>query len=157
MPPGCVRRESGSASPYAPRTLCSFRRTLPRRDTHSPGAGLPVRMVRQVRVHRRASVTAFSWGVLTMEEIGRLSGQLHHILLDFRQMQDFIAEPFIVERADGIRYWDVNGKEYLDGLSGVFVVNVGHNNRAVIEAMKAQLDRVAFAPPLHGVTPPAVE
>jgi adenosylmethionine-8-amino-7-oxononanoate aminotransferase len=87
----------------------------------------------------------------------RLTGQLHHILLDFRQMRDFAAQPFIVERADGIRYWDVTGKEYLDGLSGVFVVNVGHNNRAVIEAMKAQLDRVAFAPPLHGVTPPAVE
>jgi len=92
-----------------------------------------------------------------MDEMGALTGMLRHILLDFRQMQDFIREPFLVARADGIRYWDVAGKEYLDGLSGVFVVNVGHNNRAVIEAMKAQLDRVAFAPPLHGVTPPAVE
>ncbi len=92
-----------------------------------------------------------------MREMDRLTGQLHHILLDFRQMQDFIGEPFIVARAEGIRYWDVTGREYLDGLSGVFVVNVGHNNRTVIEAMKAQLDRVAFAPPLHGVTPPAVE
>ncbi len=92
-----------------------------------------------------------------MDEMDVLTGQLRHILLDFRQMRDFIREPFIVARADGIRYWDVNGKEYLDGLSGVFVVNVGHNNRAIIEAMKAQLDRVAFAPPLHGVTPPAVE
>jgi adenosylmethionine-8-amino-7-oxononanoate aminotransferase len=92
-----------------------------------------------------------------MGEMGALTGMLRHILLDFRQMQDFIREPFIVARADGIRYWDVTGKEYLDGLSGVFVVNAGHNNRAIIEAMKAQLDRVAFAPPLHGVTPPAVE
>jgi len=92
-----------------------------------------------------------------MDEMGALTGMLRHILLDFRQMQDFIREPFIVARADGIRYWDVTGKEYLDGLSGVFVVNVGHNNRAIVEAMKAQLDRVAFAPPLHGVTPPAVE
>ena len=92
-----------------------------------------------------------------MGEMGGLTEMLRHILLDFRQMQDFIREPFIVARADGIRYWDVTGKEYLDGLSGVFVVNAGHNNRAIIEAMKVQLDRVAFAPPLHGVTPPAVE
>ncbi len=92
-----------------------------------------------------------------MKKLDALAGQLHHILLDFRQMRDFVGQPFIVERADGVRYWDVTGREYLDGLSGVFVVNVGHNNRAVIEAMKAQLDRVAFAPPLHGVTPPAVE
>ncbi len=92
-----------------------------------------------------------------MAEMDTLAAKLCHILLDFRQMRDFIGEPFIVARADGVRYWDVKGNEYLDGLSGVFVVNVGHNNRAVIEAMKAQLDRVAFAPPLHGVTSPAVE
>lgn len=82
---------------------------------------------------------------------------LRHIVLDFMQMEEFIKEPFIVTRADGIRFWDIHGKEYLDGLAGVYVVNVGHNNRRVIEAMKAQLDTLAFAPPLHATTPPAIE
>jgi adenosylmethionine-8-amino-7-oxononanoate aminotransferase len=82
---------------------------------------------------------------------------LGHIVLDFKQMKDFVRKPLIMERADGVRYWDVDGKSYLDGLSGIFVVNVGHNNRRVIEAMKAQLDKIAFAPPLHGTNAPAVK
>lgn len=82
---------------------------------------------------------------------------LRHIVLDFKQMREWIKDPLILERADGVRYWDVDGKCYLDGLSGIFVVNVGHNNRRVIEAMKDQLDRIAFAPPLHGTNPAAVE
>ncbi len=81
---------------------------------------------------------------------------LSHIVVDFKQMKDFVKNPLIMERADGVRYWDVDGKSYLDGLSGVFVVNIGHNNCHVIEAMKAQLDKIAFAPPLHGTNEPAV-
>ncbi len=81
---------------------------------------------------------------------------LKHIVLDFKQMKQFAQKPLIMERADGVRYWDVDGKSYLDGLSGIFVVNIGHNNRRVIEAMKAQLDKIAFAPPLHGTNTAAV-
>jgi len=82
---------------------------------------------------------------------------LKHIILDFMQMQEFIKEPFVLAKADGIRYEDVNGKSYIDGISGIFVATVGHNNRRVIEAMKAQLDQMAFSPPLHGTNPPAVK
>ena len=81
---------------------------------------------------------------------------LKHIVIDFKQMKEFSQKPLIMERADGVRYWDVDGKPYLDGLSGIFVVNIGHNNRRVVEAMKAQLDRIAFAPPLHGTNDMAV-
>ena len=52
------------------------------------------------------------------------------------QMKSFAADPLIMSRADGVHYWDVNGKQYLDGLSGIYVVSVGHNNRRVIEAIK---------------------
>ncbi len=48
---------------------------------------------------------------------------LRHIMLDYRQMADFVKEPFVIARADGIRLWDVHGKEYLDGLAGIFAVN----------------------------------
>lgn len=88
---------------------------------------------------------------------GSMEAGLRHIVLDFMQMNDFVKDPFIVTRAEGIRFWDAHGKEYLDGLSGVFVVNVGHGNRRVIDAMKAQLDTLAFAPPLHATNPPALE
>ena len=39
-------------------------------------------------------------------------------------------------RADGVFYWDVHGKRYLDAISGIYVVSVGHNNRRVIDAIK---------------------
>lgn len=82
---------------------------------------------------------------------------LRHIVLDFRQMKAFAQEPLIIERADGVWYWDSAGNRILDCLSGIFVCNLGHNNRRVIEAIKQQLDRLAFAPPLHATSAPAVE
>ena len=82
---------------------------------------------------------------------------LKHIVLDFCQMRSFVRDPFIVDRADGVWYWDTEGRKILDCLSGIFVVNVGHNNRRVIEGIKAQLDRLAFAPPLHGTHAPAID
>jgi adenosylmethionine-8-amino-7-oxononanoate aminotransferase len=82
---------------------------------------------------------------------------LKHIVLDFRQMADFVQEPLVFERAEGVRYWDVNGKEYLDGISGIFVVTVGHNNPRVVRAVQEQVGRLAFAPPLHGTCVTAVQ
>lgn len=82
---------------------------------------------------------------------------LRHAVLDFRQMSAFVQHPLIFERAEGVHCWDTEGKHYLDGLSGIFVVAVGYRNRRVIEAMKAQMERLSFSPPLHGTNPAAVE
>jgi adenosylmethionine-8-amino-7-oxononanoate aminotransferase len=59
--------------------------------------------------------------------------------------------------ADGVHYWDVNGKRYLDALSGIYVVAVGHNNRRVIEAIHRQLDTLHFSPAMHGTNPVAIQ
>ena len=82
---------------------------------------------------------------------------LRHIMLDYMQMTDFVKEPLIVARADGIRFWDVHGKEYLDGLAGVYVVNVGYGNPRMLEAVRRQLETLPFNPPMHGTNPRAVE
>jgi adenosylmethionine-8-amino-7-oxononanoate aminotransferase len=82
---------------------------------------------------------------------------LRHIMLDFRQMSEFVKEPFVVARAEGIRFWDVQGKEYLDGLAGVYVVNVGYGNPRVLEAVHRQVEILPFNPPMHGTNPRAVE
>lgn len=73
------------------------------------------------------------------------------------QMKEFTKDPLVMARADGVRYWDVNGKEYLDGLAGIYVASVGHNNRRVIEAIRAQYDRLQFAPVMHGTNAVAVQ
>src|SRR6202023_3948041 len=73
------------------------------------------------------------------------------------QMAEWSRHPLIMARADGVHYWDVNGKRYLDALSGIYVVSVGHNNRRVIEAVRRQLDTLHFSPVIHGTNPVAVQ
>src|SRR5215216_4644361 len=50
-----------------------------------------------------------------------------------------------------------DGREYIDGLAGVFTVSLGHGNRAIIDAITEQLNTLAFAAPLHGTNPQAME
>ncbi|HJZ92234.1 MAG TPA: aspartate aminotransferase family protein [Gemmataceae bacterium] len=72
------------------------------------------------------------------------------------QMAEWSKNPLLMAKADGVLYWDVHGKRYLDALSGIYTVSVGHNNRRVIEAMRQQLDTLHFSPPMHGTNPVAV-
>ena len=53
------------------------------------------------------------------------------------QMAEWSKHPLIMARAEGVHYWDVAGKRYLDGLSGIYVAALGHGNRRVIEAMRS--------------------
>ncbi len=50
------------------------------------------------------------------------------------------AHPLVVARAEGSRIWDVDGREYIDFVGGIGVLNVGHNHPRVVEAVKAQLE-----------------
>src|SRR6516165_8343295 len=81
---------------------------------------------------------------------------LRHIFVR-DQMAEWSKDPLVMARADGVFYWDVQGTRYLDAISGIYVVSVGHNNRRVISAIKEQLDVLAFSPPMHGTNPQAVQ
>ena len=48
-------------------------------------------------------------------------------------------------RGDGVYLYDSDGKQYLDGSGGAAVSCLGHAHPVVIEAIKAQLDRIAYA------------
>lgn len=73
------------------------------------------------------------------------------------QMAEWSKDPLIMARADGVRYWDIHGREYLDALSGIYVVSVGHNNPRVIDAIHRQLETLHFSPPMHGTNPVAIQ
>lgn len=45
------------------------------------------------------------------------------------------------ERAEGVHLYDINGKAYLDLISGIGVSNLGHGNSHVISAIKNQVDK----------------
>ena len=46
-----------------------------------------------------------------------------------------------IAKASGIHMWDINGKSYIDLISGFSVCNIGHSNAAVIQAVKDQVDK----------------
>ena len=54
-------------------------------------------------------------------------------------------EPVVVQKGVGARVRDSDGNEYIDGFSGISVVNVGHCNPKVVEAAKRQLDQLIHA------------
>jgi acetylornithine/N-succinyldiaminopimelate aminotransferase len=49
-------------------------------------------------------------------------------------------QPVVIERGNGARVWDVDGKEYLDFTAGWAVVNLGHNHPAVTKAIQEQAE-----------------
>ena len=51
----------------------------------------------------------------------------------------------MVVRGEGVYLYDANGKQYLDGSGGAAISCLGHGNRVVIEAIKAQVEKLAFA------------
>jgi adenosylmethionine-8-amino-7-oxononanoate aminotransferase len=51
----------------------------------------------------------------------------------------------VIVRAEGIRMWDAEGNEYIDGTSGaISVASVGHGRREVADAMHAQVMRMDY-------------
>jgi taurine--2-oxoglutarate transaminase len=54
-----------------------------------------------------------------------------------------------IEKADGIYLYDYNGKKYADMSSLLVCSNLGHNNREIIEAIKAQADKMCFMAPAY--------
>jgi putrescine---pyruvate transaminase len=64
----------------------------------------------------------------------------------------------ILERGEGVWLWDVNGNRYLDGLSSLWNVNVGHGRRELAEAAAEQMSRLAFNNSYTGfANPPSIQ
>lgn len=62
----------------------------------------------------------------------------------------------VIERGEGCYVWDSNGNRYLDGLAGLFVTQVGHGRRELVEAMADQADKLAYFPVWTYAHPSAV-
>lgn len=54
-------------------------------------------------------------------------------------------QPPVAARGEGVYIIDAAGKRYLDASGGAAVSSLGHNHPRVVEAIKAQLDRLPFA------------
>ena len=63
---------------------------------------------------------------------------------------------FIV-MGDGIRVTDADGREYIDGLSGMYVMNVGHGRKEVSEAVYAQMQLLSYSGSYNSTMIPTVK
>jgi acetylornithine/N-succinyldiaminopimelate aminotransferase len=61
--------------------------------------------------------------------------------------------PLEIVRGAGTRVWDADGNEYLDLLSGISVLNVGHCHPKVVEAVREQAGRLTHVTNLFYTEP----
>ena len=52
-----------------------------------------------------------------------------------------------IKKAEGCYYWNYDGKKYFDLCSQLICVNVGHGNKAILEAISSQAEEVAYVKP----------
>lgn len=65
--------------------------------------------------------------------------------MPFTPNRQFKAKPRLVAHAKGVAYRTPDGREVLDGTSGLWCVGAGHRHPRIVEAMKRQLDTLDFA------------
>ena len=79
-----------------------------------------------------------------------------HPFTDFKALEAKGAR--IITRADGIYLWDSDGRKILDAMSGLWCVNVGYGQRALIDAATKQMGELPFYNAFfQTATPPAIE
>jgi putrescine---pyruvate transaminase len=61
-------------------------------------------------------------------------------------------QPLLVTEGKGAILRDAEGREYIDGLSGLWNVNIGHGRAELADAASAQMRRIAFASAYIGAT-----
>ena len=133
-------------TPAAPRERPDSRH--PRRAPHGD---LPLPEVDQtdIRLGCPMTTTPISTAIEIHDfDYERLSATaVEHLWMHFSRMGSYTdgGVPTIV-RGEGARIYDAAGKQYLDGLAGLFVVQAGHGRIELAEAAYKQASQLAFFP-----------
>ncbi len=81
-----------------------------------------------------------------------------HLWMHFTRMSSYADRPVpVIVRGEGPYIWDARGRRYLDGLSGLFVVQAGHGRAELAEAAAKQAGELAFFPLWSYAHPKAIE
>ena len=79
-----------------------------------------------------------------------------HLWLHFTRMSGY--EPPVIVRGEGCYLWDDQGKRYLDGLAGLFSVNIGYSyGEEIGQAALAQMRELPFYTNWSYAHPRAIE
>jgi adenosylmethionine-8-amino-7-oxononanoate aminotransferase len=93
----------------------------------------------------------------TMSLDPRRERLIRHTFIDYRQTSEFLEQPLVINRAQGLYYWDAGGKRYFDAIGGIFVAVLGHGHPRILEAMRKQMEQITFAPPIHATSDVALD
>ena len=84
----------------------------------------------------------------------------HHLnpFSDYRSLKKEEGGSRIIERAEGVRLYDTDGCELLDGMSGLWCVNAGYGQASIVEAATRQMNELPYYNSFFKTTtPPTVE
>lgn len=81
----------------------------------------------------------------------------HHLWGHFTRQSAWESGVPTIVRGEGHHVWDSAGRKYIDGLSGLFVVQAGHGRRALAEAAARQAVELAFFPLWSFAHPAAID
>jgi len=85
------------------------------------------------------------------DEIKKLDRQ--HVIYPWKAQR--ALDPIVIDRAEGIHFWDADGKRYIDFCAGLLCINIGHGNQHVLGAMKEQMAKFTYVPPSFATEPKA--
>src|SRR3989440_5163321 len=71
--------------------------------------------------------------------------------------RQFKKSPRLLVRAEGMYYWTADGRQVLDGQSGLWCVNAGHCRPKIVAAIRKQAAEMDFAPTFQMGHPAAFE
>ncbi|PKN77053.1 MAG: acetylornithine transaminase [Deltaproteobacteria bacterium HGW-Deltaproteobacteria-10] len=74
-------------------------------------------------------------------------------LADENIMNTYKRFPIVLVKGMGQKVWDVNGKEYLDFVSGIAVCSLGHSHPRVVAALKEQVEILSHVSNLYYTEP----
>ena len=77
--------------------------------------------------------------------------------MPFTANRQFKKAPRLLARAEGMYYWTPEGRQVLDGTSGLWCVNAGHCRPKIVEAVRRQVAEMDFAPTFQMGHPVAFE
>ncbi|MFD2132811.1 adenosylmethionine--8-amino-7-oxononanoate transaminase [Pseudogracilibacillus auburnensis] len=79
-----------------------------------------------------------------------------HMWLPFTQMSDYEKDPLIIESGEGVHLKDIEGNEYLDAYSSLWLNVHGHRKKEIDEAIKKQLDKISHSTLLGAANVPSI-
>jgi hypothetical protein len=97
-------------------------------------------------------------GGSSAEEQALQDSARRHLWMHFTRMSSFSDHDVpIIARGEGPYVWDSRGKRYLDGLSGLFVVQAGHGRHEMADAAGKQAAELGYFPLWSYAHPSAVQ